>query len=205
MIAELTETTFYQAVDGLAAGDPDLAQILTDHGPPPFYVRDPGFPTLVLMILEQQVSLASARAAFDKLLAVVGELTPATLLAQDDETLRAAGFSRQKTRYSRILAQAILDGDLDLSLLHELNDQGVHDALTALTGIGPWTAQVYLLMCLRRPDIWPGGDLALQAAIQTVKGLDKRPTAAETLPFAEVWRPWRAVAARLLWHDYLSK
>lgn len=205
MIIELTEETFYTAVDELVTQDPDLAPILTDHGPPPFFARDPGFPTLVLMILEQQVSLASARAAFDKLVEVVGELTPETLLAQDDDTLRAAGFSRQKTRYSRILAQAILTGALDLSSLHELDDQGVHDALTALTGIGPWTAQVYLLMCLRRPDIWPAGDLALQAAIQTVKGLDKRPTAAETLPIAEAWRPWRAVAARLLWHDYLSK
>lgn len=205
MIVELTDQTFYGAVEELAAADPDLAQILADHGPPPFYAREPGFPTLVLMILEQQVSLASARAAFDKLVAVVGELTPASLLAQDDETLRAAGFSRQKSRYSRILAEAILAGDLDLAQLHTLNDQGVHDALTALTGIGSWTAQVYLLMCLRRPDIWPAGDLALQAAIQTIKGLDQRPTAAETLPIAEAWQPWRAVAARLLWHDYLSK
>ncbi|MEZ4620643.1 MAG: hypothetical protein R2867_34750 [Caldilineaceae bacterium] len=157
------------------------------------------------MILEQQVSLASAKAAFDKLLAVVGELTPVTLLAQDDETLRAAGFSQQKTRYSRILAEAILDGDLDLASLHELDDLTVHRSLTALTGIGPWTAEVYLLMCLRRPDIWPGGDLALQAAIQTIKGLEKRPNAVETRPFAEAWRPWRAVAARILWHDYLSR
>jgi DNA-3-methyladenine glycosylase II len=201
----LSEETFFGAVDGLAARDPDLARIHATHGPPPFYVRDPGFPTLLLLILEQQVSLASARATYNKVLALIGEMTPQKLLQLDDEQLLAAGVSRQKRRYSRILAEAVLSGALPLDTLHEQSDEEVRAALTALTGIGLWTADVYLLMCLRRPDVWPGGDLAIQVAVQEIKGLEKRPTATETLPFAEAWRPWRAVAARILWHHYLSK
>jgi len=200
----LSEATFQHAVHDLAALDPRLGNILTKLGPPPFFVRDPGFPTLILLILEQQVSLASARATYDKLAALIGEVTPAGVLCLDDETLRGIGFSRQKTRYCRILAQAVLNDELDLSSLHESSDPEVHKRLTALTGIGPWTADVYLLMCLRRPDIWPGGDLAIQVAVQELHGLEKRPTARETIPFAETWRPWRAVAARMLWHYYLT-
>ncbi len=200
----LSEETFAHALVELTTLDPDLARVIDTLGPPSFFVRDPGFPTLILLILEQQVSLASARAAFDKLAALVGEVTPASVLSLDDETLRGIGFSRQKTRYSRILAEAVIREELALSSLHEFSDSEVQKALTALTGIGPWTADVYLLMCLRRPDIWPGGDLAIQVAVQEVKGLAKRPTAAETLPLAEAWRPWRAVAARILWHYYLS-
>ena len=201
---QLSEAMFANAVTELITRDPDLARIHAIYGPPPFFAREPGFATLVLMILEQQVSLASARATYDKVVALLGEMTPERLLQLDDEQLLGAGVSRQKRRYSRILAEAVLSGTLPLATLHERTDEEAHQALTALTGIGPWTADVYLLMCLRRPDIWPGGDLALQAAIQALKGLEKRPTAAETLPFAEAWRPWRAVAARLLWHHYLS-
>ncbi len=171
---------------------------------PPFFQREPGFATLLLLILEQQVSLASARATFDKFVAVVGDVTPANLLALEDDTLRAVGFSRQKSRYGRVLATAVANGELDLPSLHELDDAAVAKRLTALTGIGPWTAQVYLLMCLRRPDVWPGGDLAIQVALQKLFRLEHRPTAAATVPLAEPWRPWRAVATRLLWHDYLS-
>lgn len=200
----LTDERFIQALTELTARDSDLAQICDSYGPPPFFARAPGFATLILMILEQQVSLASARAAFDKIAALIGEVTPETLLELSDEQLLGAGVSRQKRRYSRILAEAVLSGQLPLDSLHELSDIEVHRSLTALTGIGPWTAEVYLLMSLRRPDIWPGGDLALQVALQEIKGLETRPTAAETLPYAEAWRPWRAVAARLLWHYYLS-
>ena len=203
-ITPLTDETFLRAVHDLAALDPRLSEILAKLGPPPFFVRDPGFPTLILLILEQQVSLASARAAYDKLAAIIGEITPEGVLRLDDETLRGIGFSRQKIRYSRILAQAVLSEELPLSTLHEMSDAEVHTALTALTGIGPWTADVYLLMCLRRPDVWPGGDLAIQVAVQELHGLPKRPTAQETLPYAEAWRPWRAVAARMLWHYYLT-
>lgn len=201
----LSEATFTNAVVELTDRDPDLARVHAIHGPSPFFVRDPGFATLVLMILEQQVSLASARAAFDKVVALIGEMTPERFLQLDDDQLLGTGVSRQKRRYSRILAEAILSGELPLETLHERPDDAVRTALTALTGIGPWTADVYLLMSLRRPDVWPAGDLALQVAIQEIKGLDRRPTAAETIPIAELWRPWRAVAARILWHHYLSE
>jgi len=200
----LSEETFATALAAVATLDPDLAQIISTLGPPPFTVREPGFPTLILLILEQQVSLASARATYDKLATLIGEITPTTVLSLDDEPLRRIGFSRQKTRYSRILAEAVLDETLPLSQLHEYSDSEVQSALTALTGIGPWTADVYLLMALRRPDIWPGGDLAIQIAVQEVKQLPTRPTAAETVSIAEAWRPWRAVAARILWHYYLQ-
>lgn len=201
----LTEDTFISAVEELANSHADLAAIYATYGPPPFFAREPGFSTLVLMILEQQVSLASARAAYEKMAMLIDDVTPANFLTLDDEQLLSAGVSRQKRRYSRIVAEAVLSGQLPLDSLHELPDDDVRRTLTALTGIGPWTADVYLLMCLRRPDVWPGGDLALQVALQEIKGLEKRPTAAETVPHAEQWRPWRAVAARLLWHYYLSR
>ncbi len=201
----LTEFTLYEAVTELAQRDPDLGAVVARHGPPPLWAREPGFPTLVLLILEQQVSLASARAAYNRLEAAAGTVTPAGLLALSNDELRAAGFSRQKTGYARALAQAILDGAFDPDSLSDLDDDGVRHALTALKGIGPWTAEIYLLMVLRRPDVWPVGDLALATAAQQVKGLAARPTPAELAALAEPWRPWRAVAARVLWHHYLSR
>ena len=205
MLAPLTESTLHDAVAELAQRDPDLGAVVARHGPPPLWAREPGFPTLVLLILEQQVSLASARAAYNRLEAATGTVTPAGLLALSDDELRAAGFSRQKTGYARALAQAILDGAFDPDGLADLDDDGVRCELTALKGIGPWTAEIYLLMVLRRPDAWPAGDLALAAAAQQVKGLAARPSPAELVELAEAWRPWRAAAARILWHHYLSR
>lgn len=200
----LDEPTLALAVDALAQRDPDLAQVVARFGLPPLWAREPGFPTLVLMILEQQVSLASAKAAYAKLQAVLGEIEPASLLQLDDATLRTAGFSRQKTAYTRCLAQAIVDGRFDPARLDQLDDETVRAELVALKGIGPWTAEVYLLMALRRPDAWPIHDLGLLVAAQEVKGLAQRPTPQALAALAEPWRPWRAVAARLLWHHYLS-
>lgn len=205
MLAPLTEFTLYEAVTELAQRDPDLGAVVARHGPPPLWAREPGFPTLVLLILEQQVSLASARAAYNRLEAATGTVTPAGLLALSDAELRAAGFSRQKTGYARALAQAILDGAFDPDGLADLDDDGVRCELTSLKGIGPWTAEIYLLMVLRRPDAWPAGDLALATAAQQVKGLAARPSPAELVELAEAWRPWRAAAARILWHHYLSR
>ncbi|MCB0038919.1 MAG: DNA-3-methyladenine glycosylase 2 family protein [Caldilinea sp.] len=205
MLAPLTESTLHDAVAELAQRDPDLGAVVARHGPPPLWAREPGFPTLVLLILEQQVSLASARAAYNRLEAATGTVTPAGLLALSDDELRAAGFSRQKTGYARALAQAILDGAFDPDGLADLDDDGVRCELTSLKGIGPWTAEIYLLMVLRRPDAWPAGDLALAAAAQQVKGLAARPSPAELVELAEAWRPWRAAAARILWHHYLSR
>lgn len=204
-MAPLTEITLRQGVEILAARDADLAALLHRWGPPPLWAREPGFPALILIILEQQVSLASARAAFNRLLAVATPLTPDHFLQLDDETLRAIGFSRQKARYSRHLAQAIAGGEFDLEGLATLPDEAARAALVARKGIGPWTADVYLLMCLGRPDSWPVGDLGLLVAVQTVKRLAQRPTAIEMVEIAEPWRPWRAVVARLLWHHYLSE
>lgn len=206
----LTPALLITAADILAAQDPDLAAVIERFGFPPLWPREPGFPTLLKLILEQQVSLASAQAAYDRLLAVVGELTPGSLLtpesllALDDETLRAIGFSRQKARYGRLLAEAVQSGSLDMDSLPGLDDENVRTELQKITGIGPWTAEVYLLMVLLRPDVWPKGDIALATAAQQVKNLPARPPQAELHELAEQWRPWRAVAARILWHHYLS-
>ena len=200
----LTDSSLASAVEELGTRDPALRGVVTRYGPPPMWAREPGFPTLVHLILEQQVSLASALAAFNRLRETVDPLTPAGFLALDDAQLLAIGFSRQKARYGRALASALLDGALDLDALPDLDDQGVDAALTAMPGIGPWTATIYRLMVLLRPDAWPIHDIALAQAIAEVRGLDRRPAADEMAALAEGWRPWRAVAARILWHHYLS-
>ncbi len=160
---------------------------------------------MIHIILGQQVSLASAKAAYNRLEEAVNPLTPKNFLGLTDKELKQIGFSRQKTKYGRELANALLDGSLDLSGLGKLEDQEAKEQLMKVKGIGPWTADIYLLMALGRPDIWPKGDLALEVAIQRVKGWLKRPTPEEARKMSEEWRPWRAVAARLLWHFYLSE
>ena len=201
----LDAQTYNQGLRELSAGDPDLARILGRLGPPPLWERPAGFPTLVYIILEQQVSLASARAAYTRLCAALElPFSPRRFLRHSDAELKQIGFSRQKTAYCRGLAQAILDGELDLDALAMLDDSAARQALVRLKGIGPWTADIYLLMALLRPDIWPTGDLALVSAIQRAKRLDQRPDPAQMHALAEPWKPWRAVAARLLWNDYLN-
>jgi DNA-3-methyladenine glycosylase II len=201
----LTHERLLAAVDALARRDPDLAGIVARHGPPPLWDRAPGFPTLLHIVLEQQISLASARAAFDRLLLAADPLSPGSFLALGDGELLAIGFSRQKARYGRALARAIESGDLDLDRLAGLDDETVHATLQAIPGIGPWTSTIYLLMVLGRPDVWPAGDMALAAAVGEVKGLDHRPDAAEMVALGMAWKPWRSVAARLFWHDYLAR
>jgi DNA-3-methyladenine glycosylase II len=201
----LTQATLGEAVEALAARDADLAGIVTRFGPPPLWDREPGFATLIHLILEQQVSLASAQAALDRLRAAAGPITPARFLALSDEQLLAIGFSRQKARYGRALAESIGSGSLDLDALGSLDDDAVHGALQAIPGIGPWTSTIYLLMVLGRPDVWPVGDIALAASVGEVKGLGHRPDAIEMAALGESWRPWRSVAARLFWHDYLGR
>ena len=204
-IITLTKATLPKAVELLSQKDTTLGRIIEQFGHPPLWAREPGFSTLIHIILEQQVSLASAEACFDKLNAVLPELSPETFLKLSDEDLLQVGFSRQKTRYSRILAQSNLDGSLDLEKLSESPDDEVFVSLTSLTGIGPWTANIYLLMALRRPDIWPAGDLALEVALKDLYGLDQRPRGEAFQSMGERWRPYRAVAARILWHYYLSR
>jgi DNA-3-methyladenine glycosylase II len=200
----LTERSLRSATRRLTAQDSDLAAIVSVHGPPPLWAREPGFPALIHIILEQQVSLASARAAYHRLVSATGQLAPERFLALRDEELKSIGFSRQKTAYGRGLAEAILDGRLDLALIETLDDSEAKARLIAVKGIGSWTADIYLMMGLRRPDTWPNGDLALAVAVQRVKHLRKRPTPERLQKIGEAWRPWRAVAARILWHYYLS-
>jgi DNA-3-methyladenine glycosylase II len=199
-----TEASFRAAIAELSV-DPRLAGLVSTHGPPDYWHRDPGFSTLVLFILEQQVSLASAAAAFTKLRARIGDVTPEAVLRPSDEELRADGFSRQKTRYVRALANAVLAGEIEIDSLGLLDDDEVRRQLLALVGIGPWTADVYLLSCLKRPDVWPTHDRALQVATAEVLELDAVPSPAELESIGERWRPHRSTAARLLWHSYLSK
>ena len=200
----LTTVELHRATRALARRDPDLARVVRRHGPPPLWQRRPGFATLVHIILEQQVSLASARAAFDRARALVRPFTPASFLALGDRELRVAGFSRQKTQYCRNLARAILDGELELARLGRFDDDEVRRRLTTVKGIGDWTADIYLIMVLGRPDVWPLGDIALAQAARELKRLSARPTGIEMTSIGEGWRPWRAVAARVLWHHYLS-
>ena len=204
-IVPLDQVALEAAVRELAGRDADLAGIVERHGPPPLWDRRPGFGTLLHIVLEQQVSLASAQAAFDRLIAATQPLTPERFLALNDEQLLTIGFSRQKARYGRALAAAVADGSLDLHALEAVPDAEVDAALQALPGIGPWTSTIYLLMVLRRPDVWPVGDIALQESARIVKGLERRPDQIALAEIGEPWRPWRSVAARLLWHDYLAR
>ena len=200
----LTPPAYRRAVALLVERDADLGRAVSEAPDPPFWQRDPGFPTLVLLILEQQVSIASALAAYNRLIAAVGDLTPGSLLDLDDHAMRSIGFSRQKTRYVRSLASAIVEGRLDLTALTRLSDADARTVLIASPGIGPWTADTYLLSALRRPDVWPAGDRALQVAAAEVKRLSDVPGPVELSAIAEPWRPYRAVAARILWHHYLT-
>ncbi len=193
------------AVEELARRDAHLASVRQRFGVPPLWARRPGFSALVKIILEQQVSLASARAAFERLRGEVDRLTPRTFLELDAATLRRVGFSRQKAGYCQSLAAEIVAGRLRLVELARMDDESAHRRLTRLRGVGRWTADIYLLMALGRPDVWPRGDLALAKAAQRVKRLQHLPTDEELGEIALAWRPWRAVAARMLWHDYLSR
>ena len=167
--------------------------------------RKPGFPTLVHIILEQQVSLASAKAAFDNLIEATETVTPQKFVKLSDHRLKKIGFSRQKTAYCRGLAHSILKNDINLDALGTMDDASARSTLMGVKGIGPWTADIYLLMALKRPDIWPAGDLVLATSIQELKGFPSRPNQEQLDQIALQWRPWRAVAARVLWHHYLSK
>ena len=201
----ITLADLHRMVELLAVRDKSLASVVERHGMPPLWPREPGFPTLLHIILEQQVSLASARTAFGRLCASIGPPTPANFLTLDGADLKTIGFSRQKARYGRELSHAIVEGRLDLETLASADDDTVRAELSKLPGIGNWTVDVYLLLVLRRPDAFAATDLALLTSVQRVKKLDQRPTPAELMAMAEDWRPYRASAARLLWHAYLSE
>jgi len=201
----LTNEILNEAARLLAARDHDLACVMEIYGPPPLWDRPPGFATLLYIILEQQVSLASARAAYLRLSESIFPISPHTFLTLDDNTLKAIGFSRQKTGYGRILARSVIDGQIDLDILPSLSDDEVRMALTSIKGIGRWTADIYLMEALLRPDIWPSGDLALATAVRRVKQLNTTPSPARLQEMGDIYRPWRSVAARIFWHHYLSE
>lgn len=200
----LDESVQQRAISKLVLIEPAFSLVMESFGSPPLWQREEGFGSLIQIILEQQVSLASAEAAYNKLVAVLKKVKPTNLLALSDHQLKCIGFSRQKTSYARNLAVAIRSGDLDLTRLDTLADQEVRDSLTAIKGIGIWTANIYLLMAMQRPDVWPRGDIALAAAYQKLKELSERPTNDEMEQLSQSWAPYRSVAARLLWHFYLS-
>lgn len=189
----------------LVKRDRDLGQIIDTYGDPPSWNREPGFATLIRIILEQQVSYASAKAAFKRLEQALTRINPESFLTLDDAELKAIGFSRQKTRYGRELARSIVDRQLDLEELSQLDDRTIRQELTKIKGIGDWTVDIYLMMALQRSDVFPAKDLAVAIAVKEIKKLPHRPSAAELEAIAEPWQPYRAIATKILWHYYLNR
>jgi len=203
-IQQFTEQNFQQLCNALAHKDAHLKKIIHEHSYPPMWRRPASFETLIHIILEQQVSLASAKAALEKLRGKIKKITPEKLLALTDEELRACYFSRQKTGYARHLAEALVSGKLNLKKLSVAPDDDIRKALKQIKGIGDWTVDVYLLFVLQRSDIFPLGDLAMVNALKEIKQLPKQAAKEELLALAEVWRPHRSIATMLLWHHYIK-
>ncbi len=203
--AAFSEGNFHSICDSLAARDRELQAIVSAHGYPPMWTRKEGFSTLILIILEQQVSLASAYAAFKRLKARIGTVTPGKILAMSDADFRDCSFSRQKILYARELAEAVKARRLRLRSLSEAPDEEVRAELKKIKGIGDWTVDVYLMHALQRPDLFPMGDVALVNSLREAKGLERGATREEMLAIAEAWRPYRSVAAMMLWHAYIQK
>ncbi len=188
----------------LSARDPALADVVALHGTPPLWNRRPGFASLVRIILEQQVSLASGRAIYGRVTDALGVVSPESVERRGEDGLRKLGVTRQKARYLVDAARRLSVGEISLSRVARAPDADAQAELQLIKGVGPWTAGVYLLMALGRPDVWPRGDVALQAAMQNLHRLPERPTVDEAHAMATVWSPWRSVAARILWQGYLK-
>lgn len=203
-IAPLTNASLDYAAQQLAVMDADLGRIYKRLGTPPLWAREPGFASLVHIILEQQVSMKAAQTVFERLSVHLGGMSPERIVAVGEEGLKAFGLTRQKSRYCFGLAERIQTGELDLERLSVVEESEGREALLAVPGLGPWSVDVYYLMALRRPDVWPLGDLALAAAMQNVKQLSALATRQQQIEIASAWSPWRAVAARLLWMHYLD-
>lgn len=205
MSEQFSKSNFHAICDQLALRDADLTAIITQYGYPPLWSRPNTFETLVHIILEQQVSLASALSALNKLRERVQELTPSRLLLLTDEEMRACYCSRQKTHYIKYLAEALLSGQLNLVELESLSNDEIRAKLITLKGIGNWTIDVYLMFVLQRADIFPAGDLAAVNALKRAKGLSSTIPKEELIVLAETWKPYRTIATMLLWHWYLSE
>jgi DNA-3-methyladenine glycosylase II len=204
MPQQFTSATYHSICDSLAAVDADFANVIKSYGYPPMWSRANTFETLVHIILEQQVSLASALSALNKMRERVQELTPARILLLTDTEFRECYFSRQKMAYTKYLAEAILSGQINLEAFEQMEDDEIRRQLCALKGIGNWTVDVYLMFVLQRTDILPLGDLAIVNAIKRLKGLPKETGKEELTIIGEQWQPYRTVASMLLWHYYLS-
>lgn len=190
------------ALRHLAARDPVFGQALATCGLPPRREREPGFASLVRIIVGQQVSTASAVSMWNRLTAGIDPFTPEAVLRRRDDELREFGLSRQKAAYTLGLAREIAEGRLDLTRVHAMEDEAAIAEIVKVKGLGRWSAEVYLLFALRRPDVWPAGDLALQVAMQRLRRLRRRPDPARMIKLAEAWRPYRGAAAHFLWHYY---
>ncbi|HEX3281987.1 MAG TPA: hypothetical protein VHR36_12210 [Pyrinomonadaceae bacterium] len=200
----LTKGSLSRAAKLLARRDKDLASILKQHGPPPLWARKPGFATLVQIILEQQVSLASAASLFARLNKSIVPFQPAQMLLLGEPHLKSLGLTRQKTAYCLHLSQLLNEKHLNLSQLSRSSDEEAKARLMEVKGIGAWSADIYLLMALGRADIWPSSDLAIAIAVKELKGLKVRPASDELNEIGERWKPFRSVAARMLWQHYLA-
>jgi DNA-3-methyladenine glycosylase II len=187
----------------LAARDPHLGSIYKVHGVPPMWGRRPGFETLLRIVLEQQVSLVSARSMFRRLNSNIQPFTPQGFITAGEARLRSLGVTRQKSHYCVQVAEAFTNGDL--RRISRMSDDEAHATLLRIKGVGPWTANIYLLMALKRPDIWPDGDIALATAVGRLRKMKTRPTFLELARIADAWRPYRSVAARMLWQFYLAE
>jgi DNA-3-methyladenine glycosylase II len=201
----LDRVSLLSGVRTLTRRDRGLATLVARYGPPPLWARRPGFTTLLRIILEQQVTLASAEALYKRLAVSVRPFDPAGILALGPTGLQGLGVTRQKTRYALALADQVTRGQLTLRRLGRCSDAEAREQLMQVPGIGPWTASIYLLMALRRPDVWPPGDLALDKALARLHGSDSTLSANQVEEATAPWRPLRAVAARILWHSYLSE
>lgn len=186
----------------LLKSDPVFGLIKERYGIPPNWSRPPGFVSLCKIILEQQVSLASANAHFKKLDGYIKAFTPANILLLTDEEMRACQVSRQKAVYLRSLSNAIVNNDINLETLHRLNEAGIREQLTSVKGIGVWTSDIYLMFCLQEKDIFPLGDIA---AVNTIKELCAVTTREDIIAISEKWKPFRSLATYFLWHYYLKK
>ena len=203
MIQTFTRESLQQFYDRVAGKDKDLKAIINEYGYPPVWIRPNSFETLVLTILEQQVSLASAYSAYKKLKERI-RITPKNLLRLTDEELRNCYLSRQKIVYTRELANAIVNKRISLKKFELFPDDIVRTELKALKGIGDWTVDIYLLHALRRTDVFPAGDLALVNAIKMVNGIQAI-TKEELLELSKRWKPYRSIATMLFWHYYIKK
>ena len=200
----LTSETFSYSLSHIVEIEPEIERVYQQYGAPPFWHYEPGFSALLRIILGQQVSVASAAAAYRKLEARIGDVSPQRVLELTEEELRACYFSRQKMRYARNLATAVLEGDINLEALHRQPDEVIRAGLKQIKGIGDWTVDIYLLLALHRPDIFPAGDLAARKVLKELGLVPPPGGREELLLYVERFRPHRSVLTLLLWHKYIQ-